>query len=235
MGSAKAMIDRTIRIENLDPETWNNIGTVYDALTRYREVVFVLLHEGKTARIVGPRDSVYPSAAFDPASPQEGAANLFMLNSHAGLVVVVAEESSLIDYYIRAQSASSMDLDGDEFCDSLNGLLESRPGISLFYREGKKRSIYEKLRELVEKRLPKDCTVFIRIKEEGRDFFHCIVGINAGKVRSLTTLDCLGDDVHALLSKKDAELSERIAEHFPGELRTVCLSLDDIRAFAALG
>ena len=144
------MIDRTIRIENLDPETWNNIGTVYDALALHREAVFVLLREGKTVRIVGPRDTVYPVDAFSPASPQMGAANLFSLNSQAGLVVA-AEESALVDYYKRAQSTDSMDRDGDEFCDSLSELLESQPGISLFYREGKKRSVYGKLRELVEK------------------------------------------------------------------------------------
>jgi hypothetical protein len=232
MGSAKAMIDRTIRIENLDPETWNNVGVIYDALNRYKEVIYVLLREGETVRIVGSHDTVYPVDAFDPTSPQESVANLFGRNCHVDLVVA-AEESSLIDYYRRAQSSDSENMDGDEFCDSLNELLKSQPGISLFYRGGERRSVFEKARELIEKRLPQDCNVFIRIKDDGCDFFHCIIGIDARKVRYLTTLDCLGEDVRSLLSLEDADLAKRLIEHFPGTLKTFCLTLDDLRAFAA--
>lgn len=226
------MIDRTIRIENLDPETWNKIGVVYDALVRYRETVFVLLRDGAVARIADSRNVEYESGHFDPAKPAESADRIFRLHERVDRVIA-GEESAFVDFYRKAQSSDDRRLDADEFCDAINGLFESQEGVSIFYRGGKKRNILSKARELAEAKLPPDCTVFLRVREGGRDLFHCIAGFSARKVRSLTTLDCLGEDVRALLALEEGALMSRLAERFTGELRAYRFELDELRAFAA--
>jgi|GEM_PF-3906776 len=91
------MIDRNIRIENLDPRTWNNVGVIYDALARYRETVYVLLREGGVARIVDSRNVEYGSAPFDPARPEAGARRLFELSEKADRVVVAGALRALLE------------------------------------------------------------------------------------------------------------------------------------------
>jgi hypothetical protein len=226
------MIDKTIRIENLDPETWNNVGRIYDALARYRETVFVLLRDGKVAGIADGHNVEYERESFDPARPGESADRLFRLHDRVDRVIA-AEESAYVDFYRKAQSSDGRGLDSDEHCAGLNALFESQEGISIFYREGRKRSALEKIGELAAERLPPDCTVFVRVSDGGGDLFHLIAVFVARKVRALTTLDCLGGDVRSLLSLGDADLDSRLRRRFPGELRTYRMELEDLRAFAA--
>jgi hypothetical protein len=226
------MIDRNIRIENLDPETWSGIGAVYDALQRYRETVFVLFRDGVVARIADSRNIDYERGLFDAAEPAESAARIFRRHELVDRVIV-GEEKAFVAFYSKAQSSDDRKLDSDQFCDVMNGLLESQQGVSIFYRDGKKRSILSKTRELVEAKLPPECTVFLRVTDGGRDLFHCVAGFSARKLKALTTLDCLGEDVRALLSLRDECLLSRLSKRFPGELRAYRFELEELRTFAA--
>lgn len=225
------MIDRNIKIENLDAATWNNIGAIYDALWGTSATLYVLRSGSEVINIADSLNREYERSAFKLSDPTESVSSLFAAHADIDRIILI-EELSLIDFYRQAQNSSRYDLDSDELNAWVNELFESHEGVDIFNREGKRENVYTKIDRHIKKTLSPNCTLFLRVSKAGAALFHCIVGLSGWKVVSLTTLDCFGEDVSTLLENDDVEIARMIEARFHGDVRTISFDIKDLEAFA---
>lgn len=211
------MINSSIHMDYLKPETWTHLGAILSYLNPEKEILHILKTDtGKFKGITSRQQRVALGEFLDSGEliPEK-----IFLKYEQIEEIRVYTLPGLERYYTRVQASSVYSMDIDDYLIYLYRMQEQTEGIQIYTRRKRTRCYLEYLKQLIDPNA-ENGAFLLWLTNQGELYFNCILEYQGGKLVRLTTSDRYPD----AYCDYD-EVCCRLKSEYPDTLQCVTMEL----------